>query len=352
MSYKIGILRNENPFDHELWVKACHNNKLVSEYDVIDITKDDWYNNLHNKDYDLILLRPPGRSELFKKLYDERAFLIHNYFKKIVYPSLEEIFIYENKRFLRDWLLCTDIPHPNTFISFYLEEAKTFIRDNNEFPIVAKTSIGSSGNGVQILKNRDEAISYCEKAFSDGIKPSTGPHFKKGNLFKKLHKAMKNKGFINQRIKDYLKTGDTIQKGFVILQNFIPHEYEWRCVRIGNSYFAHKKIAINNKSSGTLVKGYDTVPVSLLNFIKYITCTAKLSSVAIDVFEKDNYFIVNEIQCFFGQSDPYQMLVDGKPGRYKFTKNNWFFEAGDFNKNESYDLRLEHAVSLIEENRL
>ncbi len=49
MSYKIAILRNENPFDHELWVKACHDNKLVSEYDIIDITKDDWYNIYINK---------------------------------------------------------------------------------------------------------------------------------------------------------------------------------------------------------------------------------------------------------------------------------------------------------------
>ncbi len=127
----------------------------------------------------------------------------------------------------------------------------------------------------------------------------------------------------------------------------MPHEYEWRCVRIGDSYFAHKKIARNNKSSGTLIKGYDPVPKVLLDFIRDVTSKTGLSSVAIDLFEINNQFLVNEIQCFFGQSDPYQMLVDSKPGRYRFISGDWVFEEGDFASNECFDLRLEHALELV-----
>ncbi len=62
-----------------------------------------------------------------------------------------------------------------------------------------------------------------------------------------------------------------------------------------------------------------------------------------------NNFLINEIQCFFGQSDPYQMLVNGKPGRYVLQDNAWVFQEGMFNTNQSYDLRLEHALSLLKD---
>lgn len=52
------------------------------------------------------------------------------------------------------------------------------------------------------------------------------------------------------------------------------------------------------------------------------------------------------MQCIFGQSDPYQMLVNGIPGRYVMIEGNWIFEEGDFNTNQSYDLRLETALNL------
>ena len=53
------------------------------------------------------------------------------------------------------------------------------------------------------------------------------------------------------------------------------------------------------------------------------------------------------MQCIFGQSDPYQMLVDETPGRYCNLNNNWVFEAGDFNRFESYDLRVKHVLQIF-----
>jgi hypothetical protein len=87
--------------------------------------------------------------------------------------------------------------------------------------------------------------------------------------------------------------------------------------------------------------------VKLLSFIHEITERSGLSSVSADLFEKDGGYLVNEIQCFFGQSDPYQMLVDSVPGRYRYMNGSWVFEAGDFAANACYDLRLGHALTLI-----
>ena len=62
-----------------------------------------------------------------------------------------------------------------------------------------------------------------------------------------------------------------IQKEFVILQQFIKHDYEWRVVRIGNSFFAHKKLLHGDKASGSLLKGYENPPITLFDFVKKIT---------------------------------------------------------------------------------
>jgi hypothetical protein len=73
----------------------------------------------------------------------------------------------------------------------------------------------------------------------------------------------------------------------------------------------------------------------------------KLFSQAIDIFESEKGYLVNEMQCIFGQSDAYQMIVDNKIGRYYYKDNIWVFEEGDFNKNECYNLRLDFLIKKI-----
>lgn len=346
MKYKVAILKNESERDHLLWLKACQNSKLI-EADVIDITENNWLLEVQKKKYDLYLLKAPGQTSLFKQLFDERIWILNQVLNRTIYPSLNEIYIYENKRLLRDWLVAKQFPHPKSEVFFHKAEAQKWVNKYQNFPLVAKTNIGASGNGVVFLNDCSETTQYIEVAFSTGIKSKSGPKLFKGTILKKIKKVLKNRQFLKNRIKEYKVGASEAQKNFVILQEFVPHSFEWRCVKIGNSYFAHKKIAKGGKTSGTLIKGYDPVPESLLNFIKVVSQKGNLSSVAIDIFENENNYLINEIQCFFGQSDPYQMLVGGKPGRYVEQAGKWVFEEGMFNTNECYDLRLNHALSLL-----
>lgn len=347
MKFKVAILKSEAAYEHELWIKVCEKTPHIECVDIIELTNDNWLAMVTKKDYDLFLLRPPGRSEQFKRLYDERVYIISSIMRKRIYPSYNEVLIFENKRLLRDWLISNTIPCPPTYVFFHEKEAISFINKSLEFPLVGKTNIGASGSGVVFMHNKEEAKRYINQAFSIGVKTITGPKLFKGSLLNKIIKSITKKGFLKNRMKEYSVTANLSQKGFVILQKFVPHSFEWRCVRIGDSYFAHKKMAVNNKSSGTLIKGYDPVNESLLDFIRSVTEKTNLTSVSIDLFEKGNEFLVNEIQCFFGQSDPYQMLVDGVPGRYRHLEGKWVFEPGDFNTHESYDLRIEHALNIL-----
>ena len=156
-----------------------------------------------------------------------------------------------------------------------------------------------------------------------------------------------------ERLQHYKTESSEVQREYVIFQEFIPHNYEWRCVRIGDSFFAHKKMVKGEKASGSLIKGYENPPFKLLDFVKEVTDKRHFRSQSVDIFETaDGRYLVNEMQCTFGQSDPYQMLVDGVPGRYRLIDEKWTFEAGDFNKYKSFLLRLEYFVEVLTSNQL
>lgn len=83
-----------------------------------------------------------------------------------------------------------------------------------------------------------------------------------------------------------------------------------------------------------------------MDFIKYVCDVSNLSSMNVDFFEdhKGNFY-VNELQTFYGSRiKPYQMCVDGEPGRYLYINDEWVFEKGMFNQNNSCNLRIEDFI--------
>lgn len=346
---KVCILVNEDSEDHKSWLDACKDYSEEIELLEIDLIKNDWIEQLKNFSPNVCLLKPSGRTSLYRQLYQERVEVIVRDLGYKVFPSYDELRIYENKRYFAYWANANRIPHPKTWIFYSRREAIEFSRTCN-FPVVAKLNIGASGSGVRIIKNSKDLVLYIEQIFSKGLASSTGPKLKKGKILARLwSKLIKPQKLLN-RLNAYSQIAADKQKGFVIFQEFIPHNYEWRAVRIGDSFFAHKKLKMGEKASGSLLKNYDNTPLELLDFIREVTDKFYFKSVAVDVFETSaGGYLINEIQCIFGQSDSYQMLVDGTPGRYMFTNGAWNFEAGDFNKNQSYNLRLEYILNNIEQ---
>lgn len=341
------ILKNELDDDHLLWVRACEMFPETINYFIVDLMQNNWLDSIQEKKPDVLLAKPGGVNQIFKQLYDERIYILERVMSYRIFPSAEEIFIYENKRFLAFWLKANHIPHPATDV-FYFEDESTSAIERSTFPIVAKTNIGASGSGVTILKTQAEAIQYVKNVFSGkGAAQRTGPNLEKGGILKRGLYYVFHPAKIKNKLRIYRLRSESIQKGFVIFQEYIPHQFEWRVVRIGDYFFAHKKMVKGEKASGSLIKEYDNPPVSLFDFVKLITDKHGFYSQAVDLFETPNGYLVNEMQCIFGQSDPYQMLVDGTPGRYRFISNEWVFESGDFNQLESYKLRIEHLIETL-----
>lgn len=345
---RLAILQNEVPDDHILWEKACAEYADQVEWEVVDITRADWLEQMRRGRFDGMLATPPGWTTPFRVMYDERISILHQVLGIPIYPSLEEILVYENKKYLSYWLAANHIPHPKTRVFYYESEALKFL-ETAALPLVGKTSIGGGGSGVHILKTRETAVEYVKNVFSGkGATLNVGPKWRKKGFLGRVIKKLLHPAELKAKFQLYAHLRTEVQKDFVILQDYIPHQFEWRCVRIGDSYFAHKKLKKGEMASGSLLKGYENPPLELFDFIKWATDRRQFLSQAVDLFEtEDGQYLVNEMQCIFGQSDPYQMLVDGVPGRYRQTGGQWVFEPGDFNRHECFQLRLEHFIAIL-----
>lgn len=342
-----GILGNENPDDIVPWVNAFKKLGGAIGFTVIDLTRNDWLTRIESGNFQFLIARPGGTTSHFKQLYDERIYILSDVLGYKVFPSPQEIYIYENKKLLSYWLKANKINCPATEVFYNHSEALDFL-DRCDFPVVAKTSIGASGSGVIILRSKREGVKYLKSTFSGkGAPQRTGPNLKKGGYLSRGLYYFREPAALIRKLKLYSLKSRSLQKHHVLFQEFIPHEFEWRVVRIGDSFFAHKKVVNEGKASGTLLKIYDNPPLPIFDFVKGITDKFHFYSQAVDIFESDRGYLINEMQCFFGQSDPYQMLVDGIPGRYRYINEKWVFEAGDFASNMCYDLRLENILDTL-----
>ncbi|MCB2219448.1 MAG: hypothetical protein KQI35_03560 [Bacteroidetes bacterium] len=345
---KVGILRNENPDSAQKWEIACRKRQI--DYEVIDLTAFNWLENVRKPGFDFFLLRPSGNLTHYKTLYDERLYVISKVLNLRTYPFYEETIIYENKKLLCYYLDGSDIPHPKSWVFYSKKEAKNFIK-NYSLPIVAKTSIGASGSGVSIIRTADQATKYIARAFSNkGIKRSFGPNKSTGTPSSWAKKAIKNPAFFKKKVKQYLTTHKYGERDFVIFQKYIPHNFEWRMVKIGESYFGHQKVKQADKASGTKGIDYVTPPNKLLDFTRDLCDKNNFHFMAVDLFEDgEGGFLVNELQTIFGHVQDFILAINNRPGRFLHQNGEWVFQEGDFNTNESYDLRLETAIKLYKD---
>ncbi|MBE3084729.1 MAG: hypothetical protein IMZ64_00750, partial [Bacteroidetes bacterium] len=163
--YCLGIIKEFLHF-HQHYIAACR--EMNVSYKLIDILASDWIARVQNCGCDAFLVWPSAITVTLKELYDERLKVMVDDLNKTIFPSYDELWMWESKRRMRDWLVAHGYPTPLTWIFYRYSEAMEFIR-NAELPIVFKTNHGDSSRGVEIIRDRKIAEKLTKKVFSRGV---------------------------------------------------------------------------------------------------------------------------------------------------------------------------------------
>ena len=308
---RVGIIIDSRHPDCSLIEQSLQ--QLGCTYEILDPFGTEDLTTLLDGIYDCILLRPSHESPHRRQIFAELAAHAVRDRKAKVFPSYDELRIYESKRELAMFLKAKGIPHPETRIFYNSDTANEFAREAT-YPLVFKTPVGAGGSGVELIETRDMASRMIRLVFGG----SYAPHGSSPDRRDWFH-------------------------GSVLFQKFVPNVREWRIIKIGESWFGHEKMPPDHgwKHSGSGNHQWNVPALRVFDFCRAIAESNQFQTMCFDVFETpDGTILVNELQCWFGSYNPSQMYRDGKPGRYLHDGNEWIFEEGFFNQNGSTLLRI------------
>ncbi len=289
-------------------------------YEYVDISAPDWVQRVRDCGCEGFLVWPSSLDSVSKKLFDERLRLLARDMGRTVLPGYEAVWLYESKLRMNDWLAAHGVRRPETWVFWDRDRAMEFVRQA-QMPLVFKTDLGSSASGVEVVRSERRA--------------------------RRLVAACFGRGYLAHR-----REPRDREWGWILFQQYIPDAREWRMVRVGDSYFGHRKERRGEFHSGTRLVAWDRPPDALLDLTRQVTDLGPFLSMNIDVLEDaaGNYY-VSELQTVFGQKHEHQMIVDGRPGRFVRDGGNgtWRFEEGSFCRNALCNLRVELMLRLIAE---
>jgi glutathione synthase/RimK-type ligase-like ATP-grasp enzyme len=327
----LGILASWNP-SYLNYVAACEERGIPHR--VIDLLDPRWLATLREAGCDGFLARPPSDFQERNTIYMERLHMIDRMLGLPIYPSWDELFLYENKRAMAGWLELHGFPRAETWVFQRKEEALEHLAACR-YPIVAKANIGAGSVGVVVLKSERAARRLARQAFG-----ALGPKRALG-AFRSTPKR-----------RNLLPQWGRAQRHYLILQEYLPIRWEWRVIRLGESYFGFKKLLEGSFASGSGLMEWIAPPPALFDLLREVCERGRFTSMAMDVLETaDGEYRINELQSIFGSSHPQLLMRGGKPGRYRFEQGAFRFEEGDYSRHEGYDLRVEYFAKLLTRDR-
>lgn len=331
---KLGILKSYPEIDFlvESYAKACE--ECGVEYIVLDLFAEDWIEEIKRAKVDGILVREKANVAEYKEMFNERLWVIHQYLRIPIYPSWHELFLYENKRMYSYFFETHGVNTPSTHVFYSKALASEFCK-KAKYPLVFKTNGGAGGSGVTIVKHYSKARKYVNSVFG-----RINPRLSIGHCPK-----VKIGGFV-----PVPKLGMS-QRHYVIIQDYIDIETEWRIIKLGDAYAGYKRPMENGYGSCELLE-YGFPPKPLLHLIKELAEKNKFDSLSLDVLlGKDGKFYVTEMQSLFGCWTPHQCEVNGVGGKIEYRDGDFVFVEGeDFFKWNGNVLRVRDFISKLNSN--
>lgn len=292
--------------EHRHFIQACLD--LSVSYRVIDFCADDWQKNVSERPLVGCVAWPYAYDRVGRSVFEERMLILSDVMGMQVIPTRDEMWLYESKRRAREWLHAHNLPRSRTWVFCTEEESLSFL-ERCEYPVVFKTDLGASAHGVTLCRTRKGAVRLAKRCFGDGFRiPRYDPRDR--------------------------------QWGFVIFQEYIDVENEWRIIRVGDSFFCRLKGRNGEFFSGSGTIDWARPPIVLLDAVRIVTETMGFRSMCVDLFESvDRSFVINELHAVFGGR---QLPPSPLAGRYLFDEpaGRWTFQHGDYFRNRCANLRV------------
>jgi len=310
---RLGILW-EFSYHHLYYVAACE--EMGVPYTVVDLTATDWIRQIRESQCSAFLAWPSPALSIWRDLCVERVRILEKELGMLVFPTHDELWLYESKRRTRDWLEAHGFAHPRTWVFFDAGQALDFV-ERCQYPVVLKCDFGSSANGVTILQSVREARRMVRRAFGRGL---------------------------------LTKRGDPRDRqwGSVVLQEYVEHDREWRMVRVGDSYFCRLKRKVGDFASGSGQVEWARPDPRLLDLTRELTERGHFRSMSIDFFEVrkqgSREYLVNELHPVFGATPSASTEATG---RYRYDGERWQFEPGFFYQNACANLRVQYLLDKL-----
>lgn len=308
--FRIGIVYDVAQY-HRYYQSACID--LGVGYEVVDLREDRWFEKLKASNVKVLMAWPSLTTSVLKEMLDERSRLIRDFLGIQVYPNPDEIFLLDNKRRVRDWLMVNSFEPPGTWCFYDKKKALEFC-SKCILPIVFKSTKEGVSRGVVICRSRRQLHKLIYQCFGKGFVP-------------------RNTDKRNR------------QWNFVLLQEYLPNAEERRMIRIGDSYLAIDKVRVGDFHSGSGTMKWAKPERDFLDKTKEVTKQGSFRSMNVDFFiAEDQRVVINELHTMF--HGPVIKEKEGL-GRYRYLEDSdeWVFEEGSYYRNYCCNLRVMDALS-------
>jgi len=243
--------------ERDVWHKAACDAAVRAGYQTKRLYSDHRYDTLRCAE-DVGFIRPHADWRRLPANRDDYARMVGA--GMTVIQDAEQIRLYEDKsgQFKKwsDWM-------PDTWRFTDGGEAQAFVAQTY-YPLVSKADVGASSVNVRILKNKGEAAKHIAQLFGEGILVHHGA-----------------------------SCPQTRQKGYALLQRFIPHTTTYRVNAMGDARAIFFRYCYPNKpvaQTGNVEPAFEMTDEleSLLEFSDKFFAHAKTKWCALDVLKDGN----------------------------------------------------------------
>ena len=156
-----------------------------------------------------------------------------------VYPDHNTAWHFDDKIAEMYALQSINAAIPKSWVFYRMCDCEQWLTNKAQYPIVAKLRNGSGSNNVKLLKDKDDALRYCRRMFSQGINSTPSVMYK---AFSKIQSTHDWKTLVNRakQIPNFMKSrmmakGLGLEREYCYFQEFIPNKgFDLKIVVVGD----------------------------------------------------------------------------------------------------------------------